>query len=101
MISDGLRYYLSRDIPNGRPAPRELFVAVPAARAGTLYPVLCRHPAACLGAEPRIWIIGGGHEKSPYRAVTHAQAAVLRPRYHLRQVRYVRGLTIFLLTRAR
>jgi mannosyltransferase len=101
MIGNGLRYYLSRDIPNGRPAPRELFVAVSAARAGTLYPVLCHHPAACLSAEPRIWIIGGGREKSPYGAVTRAQAAALRPGYRLRQVSHVHSLTIFLFTRTR
>jgi mannosyltransferase len=99
MIGYGLRYYMSRDVPNGRPAPRELLIARTAAEAGTLYPVPCRHPAACLGAEPRIWIVGGAREKSPDQAVTPAQAAVLRPLYHLRQVKHVRNLTVFLLTR--
>ncbi len=36
---------------------------------------------------------------NPYRAVTPAQAAVLRPRYRLSLVKHVRGLTVFLLTR--
>jgi hypothetical protein len=67
--------------------------------AGTLYPVPCRHPAACLGAEPRIWVVGGAREKSPDQAVTPAQAAVLRPLYRFRQVKHVRSLTVFLLTR--
>jgi mannosyltransferase len=100
MIGYGLQYYLPRDMPNGVPVPHVLFVAETAAKAGTLYPVPCRHPVACLGAEPRIWIIGGGYEKRPYQAVTPAQATLLRPRYRLSLVRHVQSLTVFLLTRA-
>ena len=100
MIGYGLQYYLARDMPNGVPVPRELFIAETAARAGTLYPVPCKHPAACMGAEPRIWIIGSGYEKSPYQAVTPAQTAVLRPHYRLSLVKRVQSLTVFLLTRA-
>ena len=99
MIGDGLTYYLSRDMTNGVPFPHQLFVARPAAEAGTLYPQRCRQPAACLGAEPRIWVVGNRHQLNPYRAVTPAQAAVLRPRYRLSLVKHVRGLTVFLLTR--
>jgi len=99
MIGDGLPYYLSRDMPNGGPFPHQLFVARSAAEAGTLYPQLCRHPAACLGAEPRIWVVGNRRQLNPYRAVTPGQAAVLRPRYRLSLVKHVRGLTVFLLTR--
>ena len=100
MVGYGLQYYLARDMPNGVPVPHQLFIARTAAEAGTLYPELCRQPAACLGAEPRIWVIGVGRQKSPYRAVTPAQAAVLRPRYRLSLVKHERGLTTFLLTRA-
>ncbi len=100
MIGDGLQYYLARDMPNGVPAPHQLFVARSAAQAGTLYPQPCRHPATCLGAEPRIWVVGSGRQLNPYQAVTPAQAAVLRPRYRLSLVKHVRGLTVFLLTRA-
>jgi mannosyltransferase len=99
MIGYGLPYYLSRDMPNEVPAPQQLFVARSAAQAGTLYPQPCRHPAACLGAEPRIWVVGSGRQLNPYQAVTPAQAAVLRPRYRLSLVKHVRGLTVFLLIR--
>lgn len=99
-ISYGMKYYLARAMPHGVPVPRELLTRS-AAQAGTLYPVPCRQPAACLGAEPRIWIIGGGRELHPRRAVTRPQAAVLFPLYQLRQVKHERGLTVFLLTRAR
>jgi mannosyltransferase len=100
MVGYGLQYYLARDMPNGVPVPHQLFIARTAAEAGTLYPEPCWQPAACLGAEPRIWVIGVGRQKSPYRAVTPAQAAVLRPRYRLSLVKHERGLTTFLLTRA-
>ncbi len=99
MIGYGLQYYLARDMPNGVPVPRELFVKESAAQAAALYPVPCQHPAACLGAEPRIWVVSAGYQKSPYQAVTPTQAAVLRPRYRLVQVKHVRSLTVFLLTR--
>jgi mannosyltransferase len=100
MVGYGLQYYLARDMPNGLAVPRELLVARTAAQADTLYPEPCQNPAACLGAEPRIWVIGVGRQKSPYQAVTPAQAAVLRPRYRLSLVKHQRGLTTFLLTRA-
>jgi hypothetical protein len=100
MIGYGLQYYLAGDMPNGLRIPREFFVAESATRAGSLYPVPCRHPAACLGTETRIWIIGGGREESPYQAVTPAQAALLRRHYQLSVVKHVRSLTVFLLTKA-
>jgi mannosyltransferase len=99
MIGDGLQYYLSRDMPNGVPAPRQLFIEGSPAQTGTLYPRACPRPAACLGTEPRIWIVGSGRQLSPYQAVTRAQAALLRPRYRLTLVKHLRGLTVFLLTR--
>jgi mannosyltransferase len=99
MVGYGLQYYLARDMPNGVPVPRELFVARTAAEADTLYPVPCQQPAACLGAEPRIWVIGVGRQTSPGQAVTPAQAAVLRARYRLSLVEHQRSLTMFLLTR--
>ena len=74
MVGYGLQYYLARDMPNGVPVPHELFIARTAAQAGTLYPEPCQQPAACLGAEPRIWVIGVGRQMSPYQAVTPAQA---------------------------
>ena len=101
MVGYGLQYYLARDMPNGVPVPRELFIAHTAAEVGTLYPEPCEQPAACLGAERRIWVIGVGRQTSPFQAVTPAQAAVLRPRYRLSLVKHQRSLTMFLLTRAR
>ncbi len=99
MIGFGLQYYLARDMPHGVPVPHALFIAQTAAQAGSLYPIPCKHPAACLGQEPRIWIIGGFYEKSPYEAVTPAQATLLRPHYRLGYLKHVQSLTVFLLLR--
>jgi mannosyltransferase len=97
MIGYGVQYYL-RQV--GVPPPHQLFIAGTPAKAGVLYPRACKHDAACLGNEPRIWVVGYGHEKSPYQAVTAAQAALLRSRYRLSYLKHVPGLTVFLLTRA-
>ena len=68
-------------------------------QAAGLYPLPCQHPAACLGAEPRIWIVASGSPRSPYSAMTPAQAALLRPHYRLSAVRHAPSLTVFLLVR--
>jgi mannosyltransferase len=99
MIGYGLQYYLARDLRPGTPAPRQLFISRTGAQAGTLYPVPCRQPAACLGTERRIWIVGSGYDRSPYWAVTPAQAALLRPYYRVEYVKHVPSLTVFLLVR--
>jgi mannosyltransferase len=99
MIGYGLEYYLARDLRPGTPLPRQLFIAETGAQAGGLYPLPCQHPAACLGAEPRIWIVASGSPRSPYSALTLAQAALLRQRYRLSAVRHAPSLTVFLLVR--
>jgi mannosyltransferase len=99
MIGYGLQYYLAQDLSPGTPAPRQLFISRSSAQADSLYAVACRQPAACLGAEQRIWIIGSGYDPSPYAAVTPAQAALLRLHYRVGEVRHVPGLTVFLLVR--
>ena len=86
-------------MPNRGAGSRELFIAHTAAEVGTLYPEPCEQPAACLGAERRIWVIGVGRQHEPLPGRDPAQAAVLRPRYRLSLVKHQRSLTMFLLTR--
>jgi mannosyltransferase len=99
MIGYGLQYYLARDSRAGTPLPHQLFIAETGTQADRLYPVPCPRPAACLGAQPRIWVVGNGYDLSPYSALTQAQAALLRPRYRVSEVRHVPSLTVFLLVR--
>ena len=98
MIGPGLQYYLQRDIPGGVPVPRDLFVAAAVPQSSQILPTAC-NPAACLGDEPRIWIVGSGRLLDPYLAVAADQAAVLRPRYRLALTRHFLSLTVFLLVR--
>ncbi len=95
-IGYGVQYYLAADHV---PLPRQLFIAETGVQAGSLYPVPCQNPAACLGRPARIWIVGSGDLENPYQAITPKQAALLRPRYRLSYRKHVPGLTVFLLTR--
>jgi len=98
MAGYGMQYYLSRDLRHTKPLPRELFIAEPPAQAGVLYPRPCRHLAACIGNERRIWVVGDTRNLS--RVLTRAQAALLRQRgYRLSFAKDVPGLTVFLLVR--
>src|SRR5579859_1154149 len=102
MIGYGLEYYLVRDLRPGTPLPRQLFIAQTGAQAHGLYPLPCRDPAACPGGKPseaRIWVVASGSPRSPYDAITRAQAALLRPHYRLTVTRHVPSLTVFLLVR--
>ena len=99
LIGTGVEYYLGRDLRPGVPLPRELFIQETAEQAGTLYAVECRHPALCIGSEPRIWIVGWGGITDPARAVTPAQATILRQHYRLSFLAHVESLTVFLLVR--
>jgi mannosyltransferase len=99
MIGPGLQYYLQQDMPNGASALRDLFVPTTYLRSPGIRPPGCRRPAALLGDEPRIWIIGRNHQKYPYTAVPAGPAALVQSRYRLASIRHVRGLTVFLLVR--
>ncbi len=102
MIGYGLQYYLAQDLRPGTALPHQLFIERTAAQAGRLYPVPCQDPARCLDLNalaPRIWIVGSGYLRNPYAALTRPQAALLRGRYRLTEVRHVPSLTVFLLVR--
>jgi len=97
MIGYGVQYYLGRDLPHG-PSPRELFIAQTPVQAGVLYPRACKQPAACLGHESRIWVVGYGRGTSPFQGMTPGQAALLQARgYQLSYLKHVPGLTVYLL----
>lgn len=98
MIDYGVSYYLSRDLPASS-QPREVFVAGSAAAATTVHPALCAHPALCLGQAARMWIVGSGHLKNPFRQLPAGQAALLRRYFHVTLARHLPDLTVFLLTK--
>jgi mannosyltransferase len=99
LIGSGVQYYLERDLPHGVPLPRQLFVAQQLAQDDALYPAACIRPAACLGQEPRIWVVESGDHRTPATNLTLAESALLRGSYRVSLVRHVPGLTVFLLVK--
>ena len=99
MIGPGVQYYLEQDLRPGVPVPHQLFLAGEAVQLQHLYPVFCQDPAACLGRDPRVWVVVSGDTRSPYDDVTSAQAALLRSSYRLSNGHNMMGLTVFLLVR--
>jgi mannosyltransferase len=107
MIDSGVQYYLAQDLgdylPGGRSAsyrmPRRIFVARTAVQDSTLYPQVCARPADCIGDEARVWIVGFGRAKNPFRLLPAAEADVLRARYKLHAIAYLDGLTVALMVR--
>ena len=98
MIDYGIEYYLSRDLPAAQ-MPRQVFVSRSAAAAGTLYSILCAHPARCLDNAARVWIAGTGFTRNPWRNLPAAQVAALKQHYRLESIRHVSSISIFLLVR--
>jgi len=99
MIGPGVQYYLEQDLRHGVLVPHQLFLAGAAAQLHHLYPVFCTNPAACLGHDPRVWVVVSGDTRNPYDDVTSAQAALLRSHYRLSDRHYVLSLTVFLLVK--
>ena len=64
-----------------------------------LYPVFCPQPAACLGNDPRVWVVVSGDTRDPYADVPPAQAALLQANYRISYRKKVPSLTVFLLVR--
>jgi mannosyltransferase len=98
MIDYGVEYYLSRDIPAAE-MPREVFVSRSAAAAGTLYATLCADPAGCLNRARRVWVIGSGTTRDPWRDLLADEVAALKHDYRVRSIKHVSDLSVFLLTR--
>jgi mannosyltransferase len=107
MIDSGVQYYLAQDLgdylPGGRSAmyrmPRRIFVARTAVQNGALYPQVCTRPGDCIGDEARVWIVGVGRAKNPFRLLPAAEADVLHARYKLHAIAYLDGLTVALVGR--
>jgi mannosyltransferase len=99
MIDFGVQYYLIRDMPPGK-APREVFVAETAAKAGTLYQQLCMDSAKCLGSTARMWIVDNGHTTNQYTHLPAGESKVMRAgHFRVLKTKHMQGLTIYLMLR--
>ncbi len=100
LIDFGVEYYLTRDLPANR-APRELFVAETAARAGTLYPQLCLNATRCLGSTARMWVVENGRTTNPFIQLPVGESEVMRAdHFSIRRIKHLPNLTIYLLGRS-
>jgi mannosyltransferase len=100
MIGLGVQYYLEQNLRHGALVPHQLFLAGATAQLHHLYPVYCKHPAACLGDYSRAWVVVSGDTENPYPDVLPAQATLLRSDYKISSRYKVPGLTVFLLVRS-
>ena len=100
-VDAGLAYYLPRFLPRGVPMPRTLFVARSAAARAGLYAAACRNPAACLGHERRVWIVGIAASPNPYRLLSRGEAAVLSAHYRITRILHPHDMLAALLARRR
>ena len=100
MTGPGVQYYIERDLRHDTLLPHQLFLVGAAVELHHLYPIYCQEPAACLGHDPRVWVVVSGDTRNPYADVTSAQAALLQSGYQPVYRKYVPSLTVFLLTRA-
>jgi mannosyltransferase len=100
MINLGVQYYLERDLGRGA-LPQQLFLAGAAVQLQHLYPQFCTDPAACLGNDPRVWVVVSGDTSDLYADVPPAQAAVMRAHYRPGHRYRMSGgsMTVFLLVK--
>ncbi|MER5642817.1 glycosyltransferase family 39 protein [Kitasatospora sp. NPDC002227] len=94
MIGPGVDYYLP---PGVRPRP--FLIAETAVQADDLFPVSCPAPAACIGSEPRTWVVTIGPSEDPFAQLPADQTAALRAVFTPAETRHVRMLTVSLLRR--
>ncbi|MFF3454562.1 glycosyltransferase family 39 protein [Streptomyces sp. NPDC002730] len=88
----GVTFYLPRDLKL-----RDVFLGLPATERNDLTPADCPAPAACLGAEPRIWLVAAWNPQDPIKQLPAAQAQALREHYVVTRAERVSGLTVALL----
>ncbi len=95
-VDTALDYYLRGK--KNMPAP--VFQAETQVQSGTLQPVQCVDPAACLSGTPRIWVVYVDHlDSNPYSAIPWNEAALLGILGYQTQVQYQEnGITVALLT---
>lgn len=97
LLDLGVGYYLPRNLH-----PRDVFLATSAAQNRSLSsPVECPDPAACLHDAARIWLVAPAAAGYPLRAVSPAQATLLRTDYLPVEERDLTGVTVTLLQRRR
>jgi mannosyltransferase len=93
------RDVVARYVPAGR-RPRDVLAVRPSRAGGQPDAQECTDVAACLAGAPRVWLIRAGAPGSPLDGMPAAKDGALRVSYRATGVWRLRGLTVYLLTRA-
>jgi mannosyltransferase len=93
-VDTGVQYYLPKGVK-----PRDVLAGRSGEERNDLWPDVCPNPAACLGDEPRIWLVSKDDGGDPFTTVVPAAAAALQERYRLTTVTHVSGISVALLVR--
>ena len=94
MLDLGLDYYLP-----AKDRPKDLFLAKPAVARDDLMGTECAVPASCLNGAPRVWVVTFGHAHDALAGLPLRQQRALRAHYTVTGIKYVKGLTLGLLTK--
>ncbi len=94
------RDLVARYVPADR-QPLDVFAVTPQRTNGRLLATECPDLAACLdrAAPPRMWIIRFGTQPDPLRDIGTAKEQLLRDRYKMHELWFVKGLTVALYVR--
>ncbi|MFD7442237.1 glycosyltransferase family 39 protein [Streptomyces sp. NPDC059909] len=94
VLDVALRFYLPDHV-----RMRDVFLAESAAERNHLRANECPDPAACVGSEPRVWLVVAGDQPNPLMGLPLAQRQALRAKYMPTRAEHVQGLTVALLER--
>ncbi len=93
-VDTGIEYYLPADIK-----PRDVLMGQTGAERNDLWPSSCGQLDACLGNEPRIWLVSKDDGGDPFTTITPPAAEALAARYKVASVDHVSGISVALLVR--
>ncbi|MFF7182809.1 glycosyltransferase family 39 protein [Streptomyces sp. NPDC008121] len=94
MLDVGVRHYLADGL-----RPRDVFQAASGADRADLWSAECPDPAACVGEEPRVWLVVPAGRADPLDALPGPQAKALRAHYTATGAERLTGVTVALLVR--
>ncbi|HKT01024.1 MAG TPA: glycosyltransferase family 39 protein, partial [Rugosimonospora sp.] len=80
--------------------PRDVFLAIPAARTGWYGAIECGDPAACAGQTPRIWLVSSnGGRPDPFTGMPASRAQYLHAHYTVASTTKLSQVRVLLLVR--
>src|SRR5258708_7124724 len=98
MVELGVRYYLPGLLPEGRTAPRPVFIARTPAMVSDFTPRMTTDPKSRLAGVRRVWLVATGRLDDPLTSLPDDEAAALRSGYTVTMKTFVNSATVALYT---